>query len=124
MNNEVYLISMYVCTFLLIATKALDLYTTIKYVPAHAERNLLVQLLMKKLRFTFNQSLAFVMMLFFLTTYVCFLAARETGVIGIIINNIMMLIISYFQIGAYYLNKERKRIPGMNWILSWQFYNP
>ncbi len=108
---------------ILLATKALDVYSTIRFVPSYAERNPIAQVLMKKLRLSFPNTIVVIMLIYFLIVLLSIPIALAMGSVGIWIFVICNLITSYYQVGAYYYNAKRKIIPGMGFILNCRWYN-
>lgn len=109
---------------LVVITKLMDLFSTLKCVRPEQEKNPLAQLLMKKTGMGFRRVLYVITALAFIIVVVVW---TEMYFIRIVYYEIVVVllsaIVSYFQYGAYINNSKRKTIPGIRFFLKSRYYS-
>ncbi len=116
-------LTLLIMTLAAVISKFLDLWSTIRNVSASVERNPLVHFLMKKLNMSFVKaiwSIALFAVLIAIGMGVgAYVSGRSEAKLSV---SLYLLIASYFQYGAYFLNEKKKLIFGMHWLLRSRYY--
>ena len=110
---------------LVILTKLLDIYSTLKYLGPKQERNPIVQLLLLKFGLSFHVSIMLVSVFYYVVIAFVYLSLDKTilenSFYGVM-SSLECLLISYFQVGAYFLNAKGKHFPGIRFLLNTNWY--
>ena len=111
---------------LVVITKALDIYSTVKYLDSSVERNPIVRKLTFKYGMSFKTAIFLIAIIYYFIIGIIYLNLTvevSKDAYYCLLGICECLVLSYFQIGAFLLNKKGKRVPGMNWILKLNWYS-
>ena len=116
----------YASFLLVIVTKLMDIHSTLKYLGPKQERNPVVQWLLLKVGLSFRTCILLIVVLYYALMVFSYFSLKDSVLEKNLYSVLVILeclIISYFQVGAYYLNARGKIFPGMRFLLNTSWYS-